>query len=158
MNKSFSAVTFTTAGYTDFTLNLIKSIKKNNVELDLKVFCLDKQSYEVISTNHNNSEYFESEHHDGSNKLLKFDPQGNKDNPFNRIMISKFQIIHSSLINSDHVLYIGGDIVIKKNIEYKLLNSLDRKDILFQNDKRPSKPNQINLCAGFMLIKKIKKL
>ena len=55
MNKSFSAVTFTTAGYTDFTLNLIKSIKKNNVELDLKVFCLDKQSYEVISTNHNNS-------------------------------------------------------------------------------------------------------
>ena len=100
---------------------------------------MDKQSYEVISTNHNNSEYFESEHHDGSNKLLKFDPQGNKDNPFNRIMISKFQIIHSSLIHSDHVLYIDGDIVIKKNIEYKLLNSLIGKIFYFKMTKKTFK-------------------
>ena len=32
------------------------------------------------------------------------------------------------------------------------------KDIVFQDDKRPSKPNQINLCAGFMLIKSNKKM
>lgn len=157
MSKNFIAVTFTTSGYTNFTLNLIQSIKENNVDLDLKVYCLDKQSFDVISKNHNNAEFFNSEHHDGSNKLLKFDPSGNKENPFNKIMISKFEIIHTSLNNFDNVLYVDSDIVIKKNIENKLLSSLDRKDILFQNDKRPSKPNQINLCAGFMLIKKNKK-
>ena len=150
MSKNFTAVTFTTSGYSNFTLNLIKSIEENNVELDLKVYCLDKQSFEVISKKHDNSEYFDSEHHDGSDKLLAFDPKINKENPFNRIMISKFEIIHSSLNNFDNVLYIDSDIVIKKNIENKLLSSLGRNDILFQNDKRPSKPNQINLCAGFL--------
>ena len=30
-------------------------------------------------------------------------------------------------------------------------------DILFQNDKNPKKPNQENLCAGFMFIKSNKK-
>ena len=38
-----------------------------------------------------------------------------------------------------------------------LLSKSKNKDIVFQNDKRPSKPNLINMCAGFMFIKSSKK-
>ena len=73
-------------------------------------------------------------------------------------MIQKLKVIHSSLLDNDYVLYIDGDIVIKKNIQNYLLNKIQNKDVIFQNDKRPSKPNLINVCAGFMMIKSNKKM
>ena len=41
---NFKAITTTTFGYKDLTLNLLHSIKKNNVNLDVEVFTLDNQS------------------------------------------------------------------------------------------------------------------
>ena len=73
-------------------------------------------------------------------------------------MIQKLKVIHSTLLENEYVLYIDGDIVIKKNIKNFLLNKIKKNDIVFQNDKRPSKPNLINVCAGFMMIKSNKKM
>ena len=41
---NFKAITTTTFGYKDLTLNLLHSINKNNVNLDVEVFTLDNQS------------------------------------------------------------------------------------------------------------------
>ena len=55
------------------------------------------------------------------------------------------------------VLYIDGDIVIKRNFKDILIKKMENLDFLFQNDKNPKKPLQLNLCAGFMMIKSNKK-
>ena len=72
------------------------------------------------------------------------------------LMIAKLTI-YKELLKNDYVLYIDGDIVIKKDIIKYLFSVKRNYDIIFQNDKRPSKPNLINLCAGFMFIKSNKK-
>ena len=38
-------ITFTSDGYTDLTKNLSTSIKQNNVDLKLNIFCLDSKSF-----------------------------------------------------------------------------------------------------------------
>jgi hypothetical protein len=72
-------------------------------------------------------------------------------------MLKKFHIIFSALKKVNMFSTIDGDIVVKKDIKNYLQKYIGEADIVFQNDKRPSKPNQINLCAGFMYIKSNKK-
>ena len=45
----FETVTFTNFGYLNFTKNLIASIKKNEININLKTFALDDMSYEQLS-------------------------------------------------------------------------------------------------------------
>ena len=44
MNKSIQSITFTNYGYLDFTMNLSESIKKNNIDLDLLIYCTAKKA------------------------------------------------------------------------------------------------------------------
>ena len=50
------------------------------------------------------------------------------------------------------VLYVDGDIVIKKNINEYLNYEIGKLDLLIQNDINLEKPDNENLCAGFMVI------
>ena len=43
MKKNVQSITFTNYGYLDFTLNLLESIKKNNIDLDLLVVYRQKK-------------------------------------------------------------------------------------------------------------------
>ena len=56
---NFKAITTTTYGYKDLTLNLLKSIEKNNIDLDIEVFVPD-----------NKSEIFFKEHTKNINKSV----------------------------------------------------------------------------------------
>ncbi len=150
MSIKFRCVTFTNYGYSHFTNNLLESIKKNNVDLYPEVYTLDDNSYDFF-----NSFYPYVQKLDGNKISSEFMSQKNEN--FGDMMINKFNLIYNSLIHNDYVLYIDGDIVIKKNIIEYLFKKTKYIDIVFQNDKRPSKPNLINLCAGFMLIKSNKK-
>ena len=67
-------------------------------------------------------------------------------------MIVKFNLIYLELLKNHNVLYLDGDIVIKKNITEYLDTYSNESEIIFQNDLRPSKPDLINVCAGFMYI------
>ena len=150
---NFKAITTTTFGYKDLTLNLLHSINKNNVNLDVEVFTLDNQS-ETFFKDH--TRYTNKLNEENNLELDMLLPYGSEN--FAKVMIQKLKVIHSSLLDNDYVLYIDGDIVIKKNIQNYLLNKIQNKDVIFQNDKRPSKPNLINVCAGFMMIKSNKKM
>ena len=76
------------------------------------------------------------------------------DKGFGNLMIVKFEIIYQELLKQDNIVYLDGDITIKKNISEYLYNFSKESDIVFQkNDLRPSKPDLINVCAGFMYIK-----
>lgn len=150
MNKKIQFVTFTNSGYINFTNNLLESIKINKIDINLKIFAIDDDSFNYFKNIHDNVERYYQEKF--SSKLIH-----QKENNFGSLMLIKFDIIYRSLLENKYVGYIDGDIVIKKNIDGILLPIVKDLDILFQNDKRPSKPNLINVCAGFMIINSNKK-
>lgn len=150
MNNIFEALTFTTFGYKDYTDNLLKSISINQVDINLNVYALDEKSKEYFNDTHNNVTTLETEVN-----FEKFIDQ--KNSRFGELMYKKFECIHNSMTNNEYVLYVDSDVVIKKNITNYLLRNIKSNDILFQNDKNPKKPNQINVCAGFMFIKSNRK-
>jgi hypothetical protein len=150
MNEKIQFVTFTNSGYINFTNNLLESIKINKIDINLKIFAIDDDSFNYFKNIHDNVERYYQEKF--SSKLIH-----QKENNFGSLMLIKFDIIYRSLLENKYVGYIDGDIVIKKNIDGILLPIVKDLDILFQNDKRPSKPNLINVCAGFMIINSNKK-
>ena len=152
IDNNFIAVSFTSSGYIDITYNLILSIKKNNVPINLKLYCLDIESFNFFQEINQETIFIDNEK-SFSSSLMK-----QSDSNFGELMLKKFYIIHKNLQQDSNVLYIDGDIVLKKDFTNYFHSLLTKNDIVFQNDKRPSKPNQINVCAGFMLIKSNKKM
>ena len=140
----------TNAGYIEYTDNLLNSINENKTNIDLNVYALDKKTFDHFKKKTNTLNFFDNK--EKNSEFLK-----QNDDEFGKLMLKKFEIIYDSLIKNDLTLYIDGDIVIKKNFSDYILKQIQNKDIIFQNDKRPSKANEINLCAGFMLIKSNKK-
>ena len=150
--SSIHSITFTNKGYIDYTHNLLESIKKNGTDTQLEVIAIDNESFEYFKSIYDDVSFFGSDFAKEQNKLLKQIEDG-----FGNLMMTKFEVIYSSLLKHESVLYIDGDIVIKKNFNHYLEKFIHNKDIVFQNDKRPSKPNETKVCAGFMLINSNKK-
>lgn len=144
--QDLNLITFTNKGYIDYTKNLLVSNKLNNVDLDLKVYTLDDYSYNYFSDIHENVVLYKKD--DFANSYLS-----QSDENFGNLMLVKFELIYQELLNNNNVLYVDGDIVFKKNFSNKLNEASLNKDIVFQNDLRPSKPNREWVCAGFMFIK-----
>ena len=139
-------ITFTNAGYVDYTENLLVSNKSNNANADIKVYALDESSFNYFSKIHNNVELFEKE--DFANNYFS-----QADENFGNLMLVKFELIYKELLKKDNVVYVDGDIVFKKDFVNDLSKFSPNVDIVFQNDLRPSKPNREWVCAGFMYIK-----
>ena len=139
-------ITFTNAGYVDYTENLLASNKSNNANADIKVYALDESSFNYFSKIHNNVELFEKE--DFANNYFS-----QADENFGNLMLVKFELIYRELLKKDNVVYVDGDIVFKKDFVNDLSKFSPNVDIVFQNDLRPSKPNREWVCAGFMYIK-----
>ena len=106
---NFKAITTTTYGYKDLTLNLLKSIEKNNIDLDIEVFVPDNKSEIFFQEHTKNISKFDEQNIVELNNLL---PYGSEN--FAKVMIQKLKVIHSTLLDNEYVLYIDGDIVIKK--------------------------------------------
>lgn len=147
----FPAITFTNYGYIQYTKNLIGSIAQNDINLDLRVFCIDDESENDLTKMSVKVERFENQFLK-SDKLVRWD-----DKNFGAMMLYKFEMIYKYLLLYDSVLYLDSDIVIKKNIEDYLCKNLENKDILFQNDTNPRYPNKQTVCAGFMHVKSNRK-
>ena len=153
MKKNVQPITFTNYGYLDFTLNLIESINKNNIELDLLIYCTDKKSFNYLSKIDKNCKLLNSKF--SQNEKVASWKAGNS--KFGEMMVSKFESIYDALINNEYVLYVDGDIVIKENILEYLENEIEDNDFLFQLDYNNKRAIQDDLCAGFMMIKSTNK-
>ena len=109
--NNYTAITYTTNGYVDFTHNLVSSIKKNEIDMKLKIFTLDKKAQDYFREK--NIESFEfTSNYIGSQDEMFFQNSEN----FGYLMMAKFEIIYDQLQSNEYVLYIDGDIVIKKDI------------------------------------------
>ena len=47
-NKNQEIITITSKWYTDYTLNMLLSLKEINLDNELNVYCLDNESYEYL--------------------------------------------------------------------------------------------------------------
>lgn len=150
-NNLFPSITFTNYGYIQYTKNLIASLNRNNINLDLRVFCIDDESDQELTSLSVKTERFENQFLQNNN-LVSWDSEN-----FGSMMLYKFEMIYRYLTKYDSVLYLDSDIVIKKNIEDYLDKALRNKDIIFQNDTNPRYPEKYTVCAGFMYIKSNKK-
>ena len=140
-----SVITLSNKGYKSYTKNLIKSIEKNNIDINLKIYVMDNYSLNYFKKLNQNVELL-----DGINNQ-KFLKQDSED--FGEYMFHKLKIIYNSLLNFEDVVYLDGDIVIKKNFLNYLIENEKNYDLMIQNDKNPKKPNIEYLCAGFMKLK-----
>ena len=153
--QKLGLVTFTSAGYIDLTQNLCNSMTANNIDYKLNIFCLDEKSFNHDFGMSGNNLDFTVSNIDNTPENEVADYYSDE---FIDMMYKKFEIISTSLSNFENVLYIDGDIVIKKDFLNPLLSKFKNKDIIFQDDRRPSKPNVVNVCAGFMLIRSNNKM
>ena len=110
MKEKILFVTFTNSGYVKFTNNLLESIKTNKIDINLKIFAIDDESFQYFEKIHDNVErYYQEEF---STQLIH-----QKEDNFGSLMLIKFDVIYRSLLENKFVGYIDGDIVIKKNMK-----------------------------------------
>jgi hypothetical protein len=140
---NISMITFTTGDYINYTRNLIESIKKCGLMKKLKIYCIDEKAFDLLKLNNDVEaiEFYDTIN-PGIKEYLKED--------WNITVFNKIKCIYNELLISEYVLYVDGDIIIKKNniIDYlhnEIIKNSDY-DILFQQNIGEK------LCSGFMYI------
>ena len=109
-NSPIHCVTFTNKGYLDYTHNLLESTKVNNTQTQLEIVAIDNESYEYFNSIHDKVSYFETRYVEKRDEILKQNEDG-----FGSLMMTKFEVIYKALQEHENVLYVDGDIVIKRN-------------------------------------------
>ena len=108
IDNNFIAVSFTSSGYIDITYNLILSIKKNNVPINLKLYCLDIESFNFFQEINQETIFIDNEK-SFSSSLMK-----QSDSNFGELMLKNFTLfikIYSKIV----MFYIlMDDIVLKR--------------------------------------------
>ena len=93
MKEKILFVTFTNSGYVKFTNNLLESIKTNKIDINLKIFAIDDESFQYFEKIHDNVErYYQEEF---STQLIH-----QKEDNFGSLMLIKFDIIYRSLLEN----------------------------------------------------------
>ena len=57
-HKNINYFTFTNDGYIHYTQNLLESINKNNIDINLKIYTLDESSFTFFENIHDNVVFF----------------------------------------------------------------------------------------------------
>lgn len=137
-------ITVTNSGYTNMTLNCIESLKKLNMNITLKVYCLDSECYNSLKDKHDSVFLYED--------FFKGETIFN-DDKWNEFTTKKLAIMHKELEKHNFVLFTDGDIVFENPyfiIEpYRRMIENNKLELLVQ-DEHP-----INgICSGFYIIRK----
>ena len=139
-------ITLTNTGYLNYTLNCLKSIEKQNIEIPLKCYSSDIGGYNKLKELNIPCEHIDNNYYRGG-KHVGF---GSKE--FGELMKVKVKIIYDNLQKYDYVCYTDGDIVfLRDNLFKYLLDNIEDNNMLVQNNKLNDKADQ--MCAGFMFIK-----
>lgn len=138
-------ITLTNDGFIDYTENLIESLKKQNLEKNLTVYCIGNKSYNYFKDTSIKTTKLKSNIFTKTNIFQDW-----RSKNFNRLMLKKVEIIFDSLSKNNRVLYTDGDVVFLDN-ELKELTGDEGLDIIAQHDFNPNEEID-TLCAGFMMI------
>lgn len=148
--QNLNCLTITNSGYQNYTLNLINSILKNKIDLNIEVYCLDKKVYKFFN------EYSElvtpvDISNQVNEEIVEFKEQKSVD--FYKIVYNKFIAINNSLDRFEYTLFIDGDIVIKKNFIDFFNKIIGENDMLIQDNFNLGRTKKEELNSGFFLLK-----
>ena len=146
-------VTLTNKGYIEYTNNLLNSIKQNKINIDLSVYTLDTISYDYFSNINVETKLIDSSSY--NEEFSEFELQNSSD--FYKIVYFKFFCLNDLLKSSKFVLFLDGDIVIKKDFSKKIYEMIEESDFIAQSNKSPHDDNIDEINSGFMLFRSNKK-
>ena len=145
-------ITFTTKGSVRLCENFLLSARNVGIENDVTVYCLDKESFDVINLNYScTTKLFPV---DVSDEFHEYGKDG-----FRRVTEAKIQIILNALQDNQSLVYSDCDVVFKENPTElilagdELINKKYNVDIYFSSDHP-----HMNICTGFMYIKNTEKV
>ncbi len=153
----YKIITLTNNGYKNLTENLLISMKKIGLLHSIKIYCLDKDSFEYFKTKYvyNDIELISNVESTYSNWIEYKAPQS-KDEPGKKLWaeVTKYKIIaiNYELVKGNDVVFIDGDIVINEPFIEYLYNNINDDDILIQSDNA-DKGGKDCMCTGFFLMK-----
>jgi len=147
-------VTLTNKGYIEYTNNLLSSIKQNKINIDLSIYTLDTVSYDYFSNINVRTKLIDSSSY--NEEFSEFELQNSSD--FYKIVYFKFFCLNDLLKSSKFVLFLDGDIVIKKDFSKKIYEMIDKSDFIAQSNKSPHDDNIDEINSGFMLFRSNKKV
>ena len=147
-------VTLTNKGYIEYTNNLLNSIKQNKINIDLSVYTLDTISYDYFSNINVETKLIDSSSY--NEEFSEFELQNSSD--FYKIVYFKFFCLNDLLKSSKFVLFLDGDIVIKKDFSKKIYEMIEESDFIAQSNKSPHDDNIDEINSGFMLFRSNKKV
>jgi hypothetical protein len=142
-------ITFTTKGSLKLCENFILSTRNVGIEENVIVYCLDKESQDIIQNKYQcETKYFDVSVGDNFHEYGR--------NEFRRVTEAKIQIILRELQERESLIYTDCDVVFCKdptgdilNIDKNLKENNDRDiDIYFASDSP-----FMEICTGFMFIK-----
>jgi len=147
-------VSLTNKGYIDYTHNLLSSIKENQIDIDLTIYSLDKDSYNYFSKKNISTKLIDTD----ASKIdfSKFEFQNSSE--FYKIVYFKFYCINDLLQTNNYVHFLDGDIVIKKDFSNEILKYGENIELLAQSNKSPHDSNDEEINSGFMLFNSTKKI
>ena len=111
--NNYVAITYTTNGYVNFTHNLLCSIEKNNIDIEIKVYALDKKASGYFKTNGIETIDFKSKYIESQDDMFF----QNSDNFGYLMMYSSwfssevfFDVISDLIVNYGLLKSINGDV------------------------------------------------
>lgn len=143
--KDISFITYTNYGYIEYTKNLILSLEKIKYPLTLKVYCVDKKSYDLLNAFNKNITFELLNDKTNNNQNIV----GWKEKGWNTMVFSKIKCIYNELYKNKYILFTDSDIVFEKNPLNYLLENIKDYDILIQQNMIKS---IYPLNSGFMFI------
>jgi hypothetical protein len=154
LRETTKYVSLTNKGYIDYTHNLLSSIKENQIDIDLTIYSLDKDSYNYFSKKNISTKLIDT---DASKiNFSKFELQNSSE--FYKIVYFKFYCINDLLQTNNYVHFLDGDIVIKKDFSNEILKYGENIELLAQSNKSPHDSNDEEINSGFMLFNSTKKI
>lgn len=139
-----SFITVTNSGYINMTLNCLKSLEMLNINLKLKIYCLDQECYDKLKNKYDNVILYEN-YFSGETIFA--------DGKWNEFTTKKLDIMHTELEKNDFVLFTDGDIVFERAefvIDcYRQIKENNNIELLIQ-DEHPLN----GVCSGFYIIRK----
>ena len=150
LDNSLLLVTLTNEGYLPYTRNLLASLEKTGLGKQMLVFCIDDASCRALRAE--GILAYRVDYNGAASGFQRFH-QGE----FRAVAATKLSVIHELLKLRFKVLFSDGDIVFLDNPIPQMLTSLEKADLVIQNDDKHDTVErdslQISLCTGFLLIR-----
>ena len=138
--EDLAFITLTNDGYIDYTLNLLKSLKKFNLEKKLKCYCIGDKCYNTLTSKGYTAILLDDKK---NTNFCKF-----RTSNWGDIVSKKFDIITENLKTHKYVLITDGDIVFtNENAINYLLENIEDNDMIIQSGSGG------RLCSGFFMLR-----